>query len=31
LYFSSLAYVLMNELRTRALENTEFEGVRFFV
>lgn len=24
LYFSSLAYVLMNELRTRALENTEF-------
>jgi hypothetical protein len=24
LYFSSLAYVLMNELRIRALENTEF-------
>jgi hypothetical protein len=24
LYFSCLAYVLMNELRTRALENTEF-------
>jgi len=24
LYFSSLAYVIMNELRTRALQNTEF-------
>jgi hypothetical protein len=24
LYFFSLAYVLMNELRTQALENTEF-------